>query len=33
MILLLINILLLLLGTFMDMAPMLLICTPILLPV
>lgn len=31
--LLLINILLLLLGTFMDMAPMLLICTPILLPV
>ena len=31
--LLLVNILLLLLGTFMDMAPMLLICTPILLPV
>src|SRR6187455_1699293 len=31
--LLLINILLLLLGTFMDMAPMILICTPILLPV
>jgi tripartite ATP-independent transporter DctM subunit len=31
--LLLINVLLLLLGTFMDMAPMLLICTPILLPV
>jgi tripartite ATP-independent transporter DctM subunit len=31
--LLLINILLLVLGTFMDMAPMLLICTPILLPV
>jgi tripartite ATP-independent transporter DctM subunit len=31
--LLLINILLLLLGTFMDLAPMLLICTPILLPV
>ena len=29
----LINILLLLLGTFMDLAPMLLICTPILLPV
>jgi TRAP-type C4-dicarboxylate transport system permease large subunit len=33
MLLLLINILLLLLGTFMDLAPMLLICTPILLPV
>jgi tripartite ATP-independent transporter DctM subunit len=31
--LMLINILLLLLGTFMDLAPMLLICTPILLPV
>jgi tripartite ATP-independent transporter DctM subunit len=31
--LLLINILLLILGTFMDLAPMLLICTPILLPV
>jgi tripartite ATP-independent transporter DctM subunit len=29
----LINILLLLLGTFMDLAPMLLICTPIFLPV
>ena len=29
----LINILLLLLGTFMDMAPLILICTPILLPV
>jgi len=29
----LVNILLLVLGTFMDMAPMLLICTPILLPV
>lgn len=27
------NILLILLGTFMDMAPMILICTPILLPV
>ena len=33
MILLLINVLLLVLGTFMDMAPMILICTPILLPV
>jgi tripartite ATP-independent transporter DctM subunit len=32
-ILLLINVMLLLLGTFMDMAPLLLICTPILLPV
>jgi tripartite ATP-independent transporter DctM subunit len=32
-ILLLINVLLLILGTFMDMAPLLLICTPILLPV
>jgi tripartite ATP-independent transporter DctM subunit len=32
-ILLLINVLLLALGTFMDMAPMILICTPILLPV
>jgi tripartite ATP-independent transporter DctM subunit len=31
--LMLVNILLLLLGTFMDMAPMILICTPILLPV
>jgi tripartite ATP-independent transporter DctM subunit len=31
--LLLINILLLVLGTFMDMAPMLLIATPILLPI
>ena len=31
--LMLINILLLMLGTFMDLAPMLLICTPILLPV
>jgi tripartite ATP-independent transporter DctM subunit len=31
--LLLVNVLLLLLGTFMDMAPMILICTPILLPV
>ncbi len=31
--LLLINILLLLLGTFMDMAPMILICTPIMLPI
>ncbi|MGH7003691.1 MAG: TRAP transporter large permease, partial [Alphaproteobacteria bacterium] len=31
--LMLINVLLLLLGTFMDLAPMLLICTPILLPV
>jgi tripartite ATP-independent transporter DctM subunit len=31
--LLLINFLLLILGTFMDLAPMLLICTPILLPV
>jgi len=29
----LINILLLILGTFMDMAPMILICTPIMLPV
>jgi tripartite ATP-independent transporter DctM subunit len=29
----LVNILLLLLGTFMDLAPMLLICTPIFLPV
>ncbi len=33
MLLLMINILLILLGTFMDMAPMILICTPILLPV
>jgi tripartite ATP-independent transporter DctM subunit len=31
--LMLVNILLLVLGTFMDLAPMLLICTPILLPV
>ena len=31
--LILINIMLLLLGTFMDMAPLILICTPILLPV
>ncbi|GGF66314.1 ABC transporter permease [Azorhizobium oxalatiphilum] len=31
-ILLLINILLLVLGTFMDMAPMIIICTPIFLP-
>jgi tripartite ATP-independent transporter DctM subunit len=33
MLLLLINLLLLFLGTFMDLAPMLLICTPIFLPV
>ena len=33
MFLLYINVLLLLLGTFMDLAPMLLICTPIFLPV
>jgi tripartite ATP-independent transporter DctM subunit len=32
-ILLLINVMLLVLGTFMDMAPLILICTPILLPV
>jgi tripartite ATP-independent transporter DctM subunit len=32
-ILMLINVMLLVLGTFMDMAPLLLICTPILLPV
>lgn len=32
MLLLLINIILLVLGTFMDLAPMLLICTPIFLP-
>jgi len=32
-VLLLINVMLLVLGTFMDMAPLLLICTPILLPV
>lgn len=32
-ILLLINLLLLILGTFMDMAPMIIICTPIFLPV
>jgi tripartite ATP-independent transporter DctM subunit len=31
--LLLVNVLLLALGTFLDMAPMILICTPILLPV
>jgi tripartite ATP-independent transporter DctM subunit len=31
--LLLINVLLLVLGTFMDLAPMLLICTPIFLPI
>ena len=31
--LLYVNVLLLLLGTFMDLAPMLLICTPIFLPV
>jgi tripartite ATP-independent transporter DctM subunit len=31
--LLLVNIMLLVLGTFMDLAPMLLICTPIFLPV
>ena len=31
--LLLVNILLLVLGTFMDLAPMLLICTPIFMPV
>jgi len=29
----LVNLLLLLLGTFMDLAPMLLICTPIFMPV
>lgn len=33
MVLLLINLLLLFLGTFMDMAPMVIICTPVLLPV
>ena len=32
-VLMMINIMLLVLGTFMDMAPLLLICTPILLPV
>ena len=32
-ILLLINLMLLVLGMFMDMAPLILICTPILLPV
>ncbi len=32
-ILMLINVMLLVLGTFMDMAPLILICTPILLPV
>src|SRR4029453_2469393 len=31
--LMMINVMLILLGTFMDMAPMILICTPILLPV
>jgi TRAP-type C4-dicarboxylate transport system permease large subunit len=31
--LLMVNVLLLALGTFMDLAPMLLICTPIFLPV
>jgi tripartite ATP-independent transporter DctM subunit len=31
--LLLINLLLLVLGTFMDLAPMLLICTPVFLPI
>jgi tripartite ATP-independent transporter DctM subunit len=31
--LMLVNILLLVLGTFMDLAPMLLICTPIFLPI
>jgi tripartite ATP-independent transporter DctM subunit len=31
--LMLVNILLLVLGTFMDLAPMLLICTPIFMPV
>jgi tripartite ATP-independent transporter DctM subunit len=31
--LMLINVMLLALGTFMDMAPLILICTPILLPV
>ncbi|KKX30785.1 TRAP transporter large permease [Rhizobium sp. LC145] len=33
MILLLLNLLMLLLGTFMDMGPMIIICTPIFLPV
>ena len=33
MILMLINVMLLVLGCFMDMAPLMLICTPILLPV
>ena len=33
MILALINVMLLILGTIMDMAPLILICTPILLPV
>jgi tripartite ATP-independent transporter DctM subunit len=33
MLLLYVNLLLLFLGTFMDLAPMLLICTPIFLPV
>ena len=31
--LILVNVMLLILGTFMDMAPLILICTPILLPV
>ncbi|MGQ3004363.1 MAG: TRAP transporter large permease subunit, partial [Hydrogenophaga sp.] len=33
LILLLINVILLVLGTFMDMAPLIIICTPIFLPV
>jgi tripartite ATP-independent transporter DctM subunit len=33
LILLLINVILLILGTFMDMAPLIIICTPIFLPV
>ena len=32
-ILMMVNVMLLVLGTFMDMAPLILICTPILLPV
>jgi len=32
-VLILVNVMLLILGTFMDMAPLILICTPILLPV
>jgi TRAP-type C4-dicarboxylate transport system permease large subunit len=32
-VLLLLNVLMLLLGTFMDMGPMIIICTPIFLPV